>query len=346
MQTMPPFLMGPSVSVSYERALQAFLRSRGLGNGAKDLATDQRVGSRVEGISFGSTLVRGGRELGDAALGLSFGTRVGGAGFGLLGVAAATAPTLRDSVRHLQRFESLTSTLGHMGVRRRGRLVSLLWEPDRPDLPQEIAEAILTGWVSFGRYLLGERAEVAQVRFRHSPAATAAVYEDKLDCPVRFDAGENSVTVHADLMDAKPRLSEPTINGALDAWLDRCTLGVSACRTRPFARRVAQVLDTGIDLAQADEPTIAHALGMSRRTLQRKLDAEGTAFRHLLDAARAQQAIVGVLRGDTPLAQLCADVGFDEQSSLCRAFRRWTGHSPSSLKHRLQGMFDDLRPGQ
>src|SRR5690349_13842654 len=98
----------PSVSVSYERSLKAYLQTRGLPS-ARAGPDDARSGpaSRVDGRAFGEALTFGGRVLGDTTTGLRFGLRVGGAGFGLLGVAAATAPTLRDSVRQLQRFESL-----------------------------------------------------------------------------------------------------------------------------------------------------------------------------------------------------------------------------------------------
>lgn len=343
MQPAPVPADVPSVSASYARALRVFLRSRGLSHVETGHAADLRPASRIEGRSFGMALAHGGRELGDAAPGLAFGARVGGAGFGLLGVAAATAPTLRESVRHLRRFESLTSTLGHMDVRRSGQQVSLMWRAARPDTAPEVAEAILTGWVSFGRYLLGAQADVIEVRFAHAAGAPRQVYEDTLACPVRFGAGEHSVTVAAELLDARPRFAEETVNDALNAWLDRCTLGVSNSQCQPLTRQVAAVLGQAVPLAQADECAVADAVGLSRRTLQRRLDAEGSRFRHLLDAARAQHAIVGVLRGSVPLAQLGADVGFDEQSSLCRAFRRWTGHAPMSLRSRLQEMFEELR---
>lgn len=334
----------PSVSAAYERALRVFQRARGLGQVRAGRDDELMPASRVEGRSFGLALARGGRELGDAAPGLAFGARVGGAGFGLLGVAAATAPTLRDSVRQLRRFESLTSTLGHMDLRHDGRQVSLLWRPARADTSPDVAEAILTGWVSFGRFLLGAQAEVVEVAFSHRPTAAPRVYEDVLACPVRFDASENRVTVSAELLDARPRYAERGVHAALDAWLDRCTLGIDACDPRPASRQVAAMLAQGLPLAEADESVVARRLGMSCRSLQRRLDAEGTQFRHLLDAARAQHAVVAVLRGSTPLAQLGADIGFNEQSSLCRAFRRWTGHAPLALKGLLQGMFDELRP--
>jgi AraC-like DNA-binding protein len=336
----------PSVSISYERSLKAYLQTRGLPAASAGNDGGLCPASRVDGRSFGQALMHSGRVLGDATTGLAFGLCVGGAGFGLLGVAAATAPTLRDSVRQLQRFESLTSTLGHMTVRQRSRhLISLCWQPAAPDTPPAVAEALLAGWVSFGRYLLDERVDVVEASFAHCASAPRSAYEAALGCPVRFEADRHSVTLAAELLDAQPRFAEATISGALDAWLDRCTLGVATPpQLQPTARRVAQALAGGLPLANANEDAIATELQLNRRTLQRRLTEEGASFRALLDAARAQHAIVGVLRGGVSLAQLGADIGFDEQSSLCRAFRRWTGYAPLAVKSRLQPMFSELRP--
>lgn len=332
-----------TVSITYERALRTFLRTRGLRVHAPD-ELDDSPARRVSGQAFGTALTDSGHRLGEAGLGLVFGATVGGAGFGLLGVAAATAPTLRHSMRQLQRFEALTSTLGHLQIRDEGACTSLVWRPAGGPAVPAVAEAILAGWVSFGRYLLNEQVDVREVGFAHAAAAPGRVYDDTLACPTRFQTSEYRVTVQSELLDAPSRFAEPTVSAALDAWLDRCTLASAvAPQAARLSCRVAALLGARLALVEANEATVAAALGMERWTLQRRLAAEGTGFRGLLDAARAQHAIVGVLRGRTPLAQLSLDVGFDEQSSLCRAFKRWTGHAPVALRGQLQPMFAELR---
>ena len=329
----------PSVSGSYARALRGFLGASGLSE--VDTVAGPG-GDRVAGQTLGDALVDGGHELGDPTLGIRFGTRVGGAGFGLLGVATATAPSLAQALRHLQRFESLTSTLGRVAARREGRLVTLAWRPSQPVAPA-VVEGILGGWVSFGRYLLGEHVDVQGIAFAHGRATALSAYEQAIDCPVRFGATETSVTFAAELLDARPRFADAAINGAIDRWLDRCTVAVAAPSGQQAARRVAQLL-AALPLADVDEPRVALLLGIQRRSLQRRLAAEGTSFRALLDAARAQHAIVTLLAEPPRLVQLGADIGFGEQSSLCRAFRRWTGHAPLPLRARLAPFFQVLRP--
>jgi AraC-like DNA-binding protein len=330
----------PSVSGSYARSLHAFLGSCGL---PEDGDTPTPIGQRIDGTALSDALRAGGRALADPTLGIRFGTRVGCAGFGLLGIAAATATTLGEAVRHLQRFESITSTLGHVDVVRAGGELRLSWRPAQHVAPA-VVEGILAGWVSFGRWLLGEHVPVRAVRFAHARGAALSSYEQTLESPVVFGSGDYGVTVADDLLDARPRFADARLNGAIGGWLDGCTFAVDPVRGRPVTRRVAQWLAACPALDAVDEALAARALGCSARTLQRRLAGEGVRFRALLDAARAQHAIVSLLQGAPRLAQLGADVGFREQSSLCRAFRRWTGYAPLPLKERLAPVFHDLRP--
>jgi AraC-like DNA-binding protein len=69
--------------------------------------------------------------------------------------------------------------------------------------------------------------------------------------------------------------------------------------------------------------------GTSVRTLQRRLDAEGTSFSALLDDVRRAEALRRLAAGGTSLGSLSAELGYAQQSALTRAVRRWTGRPPS-----------------
>jgi len=327
----------PSVSSLYADALGAFLAERGLPAAAPSASGH---GRRVVGASFAHTLYGGVRELGESALGLQFGTRVGGAGFGMLGVAAATAPTLMESIRHLTQLESLTSTLGRASARRAGKLVHLCWQPAQA-VPPMVVEGILSGWVSYGRYLLGEKVDVAQINFAHHRLASAQAWTGVLECPQRFGAPQYGVTFSLELLDAKPRFAAPALNAALNGWLGHCAATVAARKS--LARIIMGLLGTRVPLATADEMSVAGVLGLGCRTLQRQLRDEGTSFRQVLNATRAQHAVLSLLHGHASLSDLAAEVGFNEQSSLCRAFHRWTGDAPLEFKQRMAPIYHPLR---
>jgi AraC-like DNA-binding protein len=321
---------GPTVSRHYAEALERFLLAQGWTDGPRVSLR----GWRVEGAAFGEALTRGARELGHPCLGVAFGSEVGGSGYGLMGLAVSTAGTVREVIQQLQRYEPLTSTLGRLNVVPRGGLVQMQWRPTHR-VPPAAAEAILAGWVSFGRYLLGTRVDVAEVSFAHACEGQIEDYEQTLQCPVRFDADEYAVSFRAELLDAPSRFADRVLNASLKQWLDHCSTAADTVRQTSTAARVVGLLSEQQVLPVADESWVSAMLQTGRRSLQRRLEAEGASFRRLLDAVRAQHTITALLHGDSGLLDLGAEVGFEEQSSLCRAVRRWTGYAPLKLRRRL-----------
>lgn len=328
----------PSVSSLYAGALSAFLRDSGLPEPVDRTESIQRV----DGQDYAQALVTGVHELGDPGLGLSFGARVGAAGFGMLGIVAATAPTLRQSIHYLTNMESLTSTLGQARARRQGQHLVLSWQPAQQVVPAVI-EGILTGWVSFGRYVLGEHVDVTEVAFAHPRMSNMVAYDAALDCPVRFQAPEYAVTIDMALLDAHSRFADAKLNTSLQAWVGHCAAAVPSPH-KVWTQGVAALIGHRLPFGEADEPSVAKLLGTGRRTLQRRLRDEGTSFRQILDACRAQRALLALLQGDSALIDQSAEAGFDEQSSYCRSFRKWTGYAPLAFKQRLSELYCELRP--
>jgi AraC-like DNA-binding protein len=80
---------------------------------------------------------------------------------------------------------------------------------------------------------------------------------------------------------------------------------------------------------------LAASAGLSRRTLQRQLAAEDTSFSCLLEEVRLDIALHQLEKGSRSMEDIAANLGFARQSTLTRAVRRWTGHTPSSLGRSL-----------
>lgn len=84
-----------------------------------------------------------------------------------------------------------------------------------------------------------------------------------------------------------------------------------------------------INLEQA-----ANQLGMSPRSLIRKLDALGTSFRDLKDKARKEAALLHITSKQKPISQIAYMLGFEDVSNFSKAFKKWTGESPSSYRRK------------
>ena len=82
---------------------------------------------------------------------------------------------------------------------------------------------------------------------------------------------------------------------------------------------------------------LAHALHLSVRTLHRHLHDEGATLQALKDEARREQAMAWLARSQRPIKQVAQAVGFASEKSFARAFRTWTGQTPSAYR-RLRSM--------
>ena len=79
---------------------------------------------------------------------------------------------------------------------------------------------------------------------------------------------------------------------------------------------------------------VAARLGISRRTLQRRLAAECSSYSQLLGSIRNERARRLLSETDRPLYEIAASLGYSDAGSFSRAFQRWTGTTPSTFRQR------------
>jgi AraC-like DNA-binding protein len=87
---------------------------------------------------------------------------------------------------------------------------------------------------------------------------------------------------------------------------------------------------------KAKKQAIAKALGMSTRTLSRKLDGEGTSYDEVVDQMRRSLALQYMRDPGISLSQIAWLLGYEEATSFNHAFKRWTGSSPSGVRNEKQ----------
>jgi AraC-like DNA-binding protein len=106
----------------------------------------------------------------------------------------------------------------------------------------------------------------------------------------------------------------------------------------PTSARTRSVLLECLPSGEATLDGIARRLGVSRRTLQRRLGEEGLTFRQVVQDTRERLSRHYLMNTALPYAEISFLVGFDEPSSFFRAFRDWTGATPESIRLRRAGL--------
>jgi AraC-like DNA-binding protein len=253
------------------------------------------------------------------------------AALGTLGFQMLTASTLLGSMRHLTRGFELITNSGRWEERHCSESVTFVWHRTAKSAGQSAAnEAILAHIVCILGDVAGRAALPSKVCFQHRGSSTTRTLSQLVPAEVEPDAGENGIVFSRELLEASPRLADAAMqiyfeNQVRDRLaLVRSSFGVVEALRRAFFAERALGADS---LCSASE-----RLGMSARTLQRRLEDAGTSFWAELERARRERAFCLVTATDRSLFEVALELGFADSSTFSRAFRRWYSVQPSALR--------------
>lgn len=272
-------------------------------------------------------------QTGDDGLGFETGRLVQARSYQVLGYALLASADLGQAIQRLLRFEKLAGNLGTAKLTP-GDPVRLSWQCPVTGTPARfVTEAAITGWVSFARQLVGDATtEIAPLAafFRHAAPADRQRYERWFGCQVHFQAAFDGVELAPAMLSLPLRGADPGLAqlmereaAALLADYDAGTNLVNAVRSQLY-----QMLSDGEPGIEA----VAARMGLAVRTLQSRLQRHGVSFQALLDGLRRSLAELYLRDPALSLSDIALLLGFAEQSSFNRAFRRWRGQSPTAFR--------------
>lgn len=199
--------------------------------------------------------------------------------------------------------------------------------------PETFLAAFLTVlWHRFPSWAVDQRIALSAVEFATQPPPDAQMHRVLFDCEIRYGA-----PAHALVMPTS-QLALPVVRGkrALALWLrdSPADLLYMPGRDATIAGRIRQTLLAGVRNGMLF-PTLTEAsrdLHLSEQAVRRRLAEEHTSFQRIKDRIRLDRAVDLLATGDLPIAEIAQRVGFSEPAAFTRAFRRWTGHSPSDYR--------------
>ncbi|MET9362926.1 AraC family transcriptional regulator [Streptomyces sp. NPDC006632] len=195
-----------------------------------------------------------------------------------------------------------------------------------------LTECLVIIWHRLCSWLVGRRIPLARAAFGYPPPRHGDEYESLFGCPVRFGGTRTEAVFDARWLTAPLVRDEAALGQMLRRspfeLLSRHTYGTTVAEQ--VGRALAGALRASPRLPTLEET--AARLAMSPATLRRRLARESTSFQQLKDAVRRDAAIAGLAEGREPIAEIAARLGFSEDTSFHRAFRRWTGTTPGSYR--------------
>ena len=256
------------------------------------------------------------------------------ADFGAVGLAWKSAPDLRRSFQRMDRYSRLFNTASTFKlVEESGRY---MWthtrtEPDRLGMHLSNEGALAT-YVSLCREATGPENKPRAVQFRHQACGSQKALEAYFRCPVTFGADIDAIILPEERLDRPNLVGDESIWKFLSSHIEETLPDEEIPFQRQIVLQIADMLSDGVPQLT----DVASTLGMSARTLQRRLADQGVTFQMLVTEARLQlaQSLMGEM--NYSLAEVAFLTGFSEQSAFNRAFKRWFGKTPGAFRNEVR----------
>ena len=312
--------------------LQPLLRRAGLSEFQID-TPDARIGVASQ-IAF---LELAAAELGEPLLGFKTARDFDLRQTGLFFYVAASSETLGDALERVQRYSSIVNAGVVLKCATAGDLrISVRYAGVARHSDRQQMEFLVTIVVRICRKLTNRQLAPTAVRLVHRGSSDASEFESFVGC--RIDFGEDADEIVFDrqarqlpLVGADPYLNEMLVRYCEEALSHR-RANTSSLRTA-IENAITPLLPHG--KAQID--IVARELGMSRRTLARKLAADGLTFDEILDQLRSDLAARYLEERNLAIAQIAWLVGYRGVSAFTHACKRWTGKTPGQIRNASRG---------
>ena len=286
--------------------------------------------ARVSGIVVDRIMAAAAEATADPFFGMKEAEYFRPAHLGPLGFAWLASNNLLEAFSRLQRYGRVINDRMSFELAEDSERTIVSATIDEPSLnPFHRDTGLLATLVRMCRFLCGQQWNPQRVTLSHPQPEDSSYFFAYFRCPVDFGTSANSLHL---LTDA----AAEQITGAneyLAQLNDHIVVRYLAHQSREDVvnRTRAAILDSLSD-GRATEKAVAGMLHLSPRQLNRRLREEGTSFRDLLVECRRELAEQYISDGTLSLTEISFLLGFAEASSFSRAFRRWTGVSPTEAR--------------
>jgi len=269
-------------------------------------------------------------ETNDPSFGLKLVPYLHVANFQALGFALFSSSTLHEFCLRLVRFFKLMSEGTQHHLEEESDAFKLSLEVLSPSICDEVIDAWMGTLLQFCRSIYRPDFSPLRVDFMRSPPVHGVEnYGAFFNAPVAFSAEGNTlyfdpVDMHVTLPTASKELARRNDEVLIEhlARLDKNDI------VRQIEASIVELLPTG----ECSRDKIAFRLHMSPRSLLNKLEQKNTSYKEILENLRSNLACQYIEQKSMPITEITFLLGFSDTSSFSRAFRRWTGKSPSDYR--------------
>jgi AraC-like DNA-binding protein len=295
-------------------------------------------GLRIDGLapatpvpfaSLNEAFNQAGRLSGDPLFSLRVAQAMTPEDYGPFAVFALQGPTLRHAIGRISRLSALQNSINRFMLSDDGHHAR--WALDYVDVRgfrvEHHALHVLVPMVSVIQRYAGTEAHPSALHLAVNPNPSFRVLEEALGVPIR--AGEQDFAIVFPSEWLRLKNTGPTTALTLADTLAHYR---REALPRSMSETVAALVAPAVGDTETDLDAVAARLALSRRTLQQRLNAEGTSFRDISLRVRIARAKDMIAAADVPIAQVALAVGYSDQAHFTRAFRGLTGFTPQGFR--------------
>ncbi|TDF77590.1 AraC family transcriptional regulator [Pseudomonas sp. H9] len=271
---------------------------------------------------------------GNQAIGLNMARVVRPASFHVVGYALMSSRTLAEGFERLVRYQRIIAESSDLSftLQPEGYVLVLTVHGDHLPPTRHSAEASLACALSLCSWLSGRVIQLRRVLIQGPQPLDVTPYKTAFHAPLVFGAEHDALVFERADMEAPL----PTANEAMAILHDRFAGEYLARFSESrVTHRARQVLCRVLPQGEPKREMVAQALHLSQRTLQRRLQEEGTSFQTLLDDTRRELAEQYLAQPSMTLLETAYLLGFADPSNFFRAFRRWFDVTPGEYRARM-----------
>lgn len=274
----------------------------------------------------------------DSIFGLRTARLVDASTFGVLGFALRTSSSLGEAIERVVRYARVLNETTRLTLTRTESSATVFDGPEPPlEWPRHYAELSMANFHLLARKWTGVDLLPLEVAFQHDRPDVAGEVERFFGCPVSWGAETNRIVFPLEALNHSFKAPDAALVTFLDRRLDelRRALETSPGELASVRQEIFRSLSSGpvgIDV-------VAKSLGLSARTLQRRLREQGTRFDEVVDSVRKEIALTAMRRPRVTLQEISFLCGYSDARVFRRAFQRWTGTNPAAFiaQHRPGG---------
>ncbi|NBD08798.1 AraC family transcriptional regulator [Corallococcus silvisoli] len=280
------------------------------------------------------------RLSGDAQFGLHAAEGLRPGTFDVLDYAIRSAPTVRASLERLARYNRIVHDAAAFTLSNKGDVMRVEHAFQVAGMApcRHASEFTLASIIAVGRQLAGVSVRARKVEFIHLEPTSTLEHERLFGVRPSFSARVNALELDHGVLEHPVLAADPSLSQVMERFAE-LLLASRPVGPESTLSQVRRLLAAALPEGATTLADISARLRMSERSLQRRLAQEGTSFDGLLDDLRRELASRHLADPRIAIAEVAYLLGYSEPSAFHRAFRRWTGMTPSEAR----GQSDALR---